>query len=555
MAPSAFLLPTPSPYIHTLIVLPTAVQTTPVSIDQARARFGRAMKQLPTDISDEAALVGVPTGSPETQVQATERREHDRANGRMEKNTSPLPSQSSSSLPTGGSRTTGIGEETQEAPVLPASAEPAVSTLSLPVAAGSASGQTGAAEGVDKMEVGEPQLGPFGSGKSFSGETHTEASSNDAAEDILNDEPGASTTTGTIQGAADGVDSVDKMDVNQPQEDVGETKSSGAPAPAATASAPPTTPSTKTNLSTAGNGVRAPIGGAKAGSGATTTAAAAADVMKDSAVRDAVQDAAKGDEGNDVPAKEVTVEDDTNAASEVLARKKGVKDKESTTTTTTMMDQPNPEGVQPKAVAPDVFPPPLEAVIDMRREDAERGSGGGATDRLYGTHCLEREVAARSFFCEQDLLRRRFQAAVDLVELDKAVECSGLELRSGCRTVQTIKMRLKTRWKEGVVLPNGRGLSRCTTKEANQAEQKWQEQVRSVVADHQELLGELMGRQRLEAGALQMSQKMEVPKGSAPLLQIRFAFPRMFQEVSWKNSHVNFCCVFANMNSVHSSQF
>lgn len=183
------------------------------------------------------------------------------------------------------------------------------------------------------------------------------------------------------------------------------------------------------------------------------------------------------------------------------------------------------------AASPEVLPPPMEAVLKMRREDGERGSGGGATDRLYGTHCLEREIAARSFFREQDLLRRRFQAAVDLVELDKAVECANLELRSGCRTVQAIKMRLKSRWREGVVLPNAGGLARCTNK-SHQTEQKWQEQLKIVIADHQELLQELIGRQKLEAGALQMSQKMEISKGSAPLLQVRFAFPRMFEEVS-----------------------
>lgn len=185
---------------------------------------------------------------------------------------------------------------------------------------------------------------------------------------------------------------------------------------------------------------------------------------------------------------------------------------------------------------PDVIPPPMEAVIEIRREDGERGSGGGTTDRLYGAHCLEREAAARAFFEEQDLLRRRFQAAVDLVELDKAVEIAGLELRSGCRMAQTLKMRLKTRWREGGVLQhngNSNEISRCTSKEAHQAAQRRQEQVRHVIADHKELLREVLGRQRLEAGALQMSQEMEVPKGSAPLLQVRSAFPRMFDEVSF----------------------
>lgn len=186
---------------------------------------------------------------------------------------------------------------------------------------------------------------------------------------------------------------------------------------------------------------------------------------------------------------------------------------------------------------PEVFPPPLECVIDMGWQGAasgklERGCGGGTIDRLYGEHCLEREAAARAFFDEQDVLRRRFYAAVDLVELDKAVECSGLELRNGFRMVQTLKMRLKTRWQQETVLQNGGGgISRCTSKEAQQATLRWQEQIKVVIADHKELLRDLLGRQRLEAGSLQMAQEMEVPKGNAPPLRVRFAFPRIFDEV------------------------
>lgn len=180
------------------------------------------------------------------------------------------------------------------------------------------------------------------------------------------------------------------------------------------------------------------------------------------------------------------------------------------------------------AGGPDVFPPPMEAVIDMPRADGERGSGSSTTDRMYSAHCLEREATARAFFQEQDVLRRRFQAAVDLLELDKAVESAGLGLRSGCRTVQTVKMRLKSGWKDAA----GNGVHRCTSKEAHQASQRFQEQMRHVISDHKELLQEMLGRQRLEAGALQMSQEMEVPKGSAPLLEVRCAFPGMFGEVS-----------------------
>ncbi len=246
--------------------------------------------------------------------------------------------------------------------------------------------------------------------------------------------------------------------------------------------------------------------------------------------------------------------------------------------------------VKPPPSGPDVFPPALECVIEMGRPETTRpaagdcaqvgeqrhpfrgeqpvelddgdggsgsgdvgvadgdgggggGGGGSAIDRLYGEHCLEREAAARAFFDEHDALRRRFQAAVDLVELDKAVESEGLELRNGCRAAQTLKMRLKSRWREGTVLGSilgdsdgggggrGGGLSRCTSKEVQQATLRWQEQIRAVIRDHKELLVEVLGRQRLEAGALQMAQEMEVPKGKAPALSVRFAFPRMFDEV------------------------
>ncbi|CAN0478911.1 unnamed protein product [Ectocarpus sp. 12 AP-2014] len=225
---------------------------------------------------------------------------------------------------------------------------------------------------------------------------------------------------------------------------------------------------------------------------------------------------------------------------------------------------------------PDVFPPPLECVIDMGRQETRRATtederplgrqqrreipaeqprdgGGSAIDRLYGDQCLEREAAALSFFAEHDKLRRQFLAAVDLVELDKAVESEGLELRNGCRTVQTLKMRLKTRWREGTVLGTilgdssgsggsggggggGGGLSRCTSKEVQQATLRWQEQIRAVITDHKELLREVLGRQRLEAGALQMAQQMEVPKGKAPPLSVRFAFPNMFDEVAQRHN-------------------
>ncbi|CAM9621483.1 unnamed protein product [Ectocarpus sp. 8 AP-2014] len=220
---------------------------------------------------------------------------------------------------------------------------------------------------------------------------------------------------------------------------------------------------------------------------------------------------------------------------------------------------------------PDVFPPPLECVIDMGRQETRRATsederplerqqrghvppekprngGGSAIDRLYGDQCLEREAAARSFFAEHDNLRRQFLAAVDLVELDKAVESEGLELRNGCRTVQTLKMRLKSRWREGTVLGTilgdscgsggnggGGGLSRCTSKEVQQATLRWQEQIRAVITDHKELLREVLGRQQLEAGALQMAQQMEVPKGKAPPLSVRFAFPNMFDEVAQRH--------------------
>ena len=158
-------------------------------------------------------------------------------------------------------------------------------------------------------------------------------------------------------------------------------------------------------------------------------------------------------------------------------------------------------------------------------------------DRIYGRHCLEREAAARSFFGEHDELRRRFLAVVDLVELDKAVECAGMDLRNGCRTVQTLKTRLKTRWREGAVLGGGGGggggggLSKYTSKEVQQAVLRWQEQVRAAIADFKELLRDVLGRQRLEAGALQAAQEMEVSRGRAPPLTVRFAFPRMFEEV------------------------
>lgn len=452
------------------------------------------MKTLPNDISTKVTIAGVPVGSLATQSQTIESQRNDEANERIENNKSPLPSQSPSTSPTGDSRTPGRGGEIQELYMLPTSAEPAMPVFSLP-----ASGVIsevfipkillGAA-----LEAGASALGSANSRSilpkavagvgAVAGSAAGQAGAAHAVEKMDVDEP-QSGPPGSGD-PADCVDSADKMGVYAPQATgVGTTTSSGAPAPAFTAVAASTTVGPHT---VAAQGV--------------------------------------------VLIKEVTAENYANAATEVPAPKKGVKDMDSITTTA--IERSNPRDVQPKAAVagPDVFPPPLEAVIDIRRDDAERGSGGGATDRLYGMHCLEREVAARSFFREQDFLRRRFQAAVDLVELDKAVECSGLELRSGCRTVQTIKMRLKTRWRQGIVLPNGGGLSRCTTKEAHQAEQKWQEQVRIVIADHRELLGELMGRQRLEAGALQMSQKMEVAKGSAPLLQIRFAFPRMFEEVS-----------------------
>lgn len=178
---------------------------------------------------------------------------------------------------------------------------------------------------------------------------------------------------------------------------------------------------------------------------------------------------------------------------------------------------------------PEVFPPPMEAVIEMQERAGGRGSGGGVTDRLYSAHCLEREAAARVFFEEQDQLRRRFQSAVDVLELDNAVESAGLGLRSGCRTAQTIKMRLKSSWKEAC---RSNEVHRCKSKEAHQATQRFQEQMRHVIRDHKELLREVLGRQRLEASALQMSQEMEVTKGSAPLLQVRSAFPGMFEEVS-----------------------
>ncbi|CAN0199581.1 unnamed protein product [Pylaiella littoralis] len=229
---------------------------------------------------------------------------------------------------------------------------------------------------------------------------------------------------------------------------------------------------------------------------------------------------------------------------------------------------------KPPSCGPDVFPPALECVIDMGLQETGRattdtdeqcyvaghghgngtgGAGGSTIDRLYGDHCLEREAAARAFFDEHDTLRRRFQMAVDLVELDKAVESEGLELRNGCRTVQTIKMRLKSRWREGTVLGTGLGdsaasgggygrsggkgggLSCCTSKEVQQATLRWQEQIKAVICDHKELLAEVLGRQRLEAGALQMAQEMEVPKGKAPPLIVRFAFPRMFEEVAQRH--------------------
>lgn len=186
------------------------------------------------------------------------------------------------------------------------------------------------------------------------------------------------------------------------------------------------------------------------------------------------------------------------------------------------------------ASGPSIFPPPLESVIEMGKGEGERGSGSEAIDRLYGEHCLEREAVARAFFDEQDGFRRRFLAAVDLVELDKAVECAGLELRNGCRAAQTLKSRLKIRWREATVLPCGAGgLSRCTGREAHQATLRWQDQIRVVIAEYKDLLGDILGRQELEAGALQIAQEMEVPKGKAPKLEVRFAFPGIFDEVSF----------------------
>ena len=191
-------------------------------------------------------------------------------------------------------------------------------------------------------------------------------------------------------------------------------------------------------------------------------------------------------------------------------------------------------------LGPSVFPPPLESVIDMSQVEGERGSGGGIIDRVYGEHCLEREAVARAFFDEQDALRRRFLAAVDLVELDKAVECAGLELRNGCRAAQTLKARLKTRWQDQTVLAvGGGGLSRCTAREAQQATLRWQEQIRAIILDYKELLCDLLGRQRLEAGALQMAQEMELSKGKAPPLTVRFAFPGIFDEVSYFSFSLN----------------
>lgn len=183
------------------------------------------------------------------------------------------------------------------------------------------------------------------------------------------------------------------------------------------------------------------------------------------------------------------------------------------------------------ASGPSIFPPPLESVIKMGKGEGERGSGSEAIDRLYAEHCLEREVVARVFFDEQDAFRRRFLAAVDLVELDKAVECAGLELRNGCRAAQTLKSRLKIRWREATVLPGGS--SRPTGREAHQATLRWQEQIRVVIAEHKDLLGDILGRQELEAGALQIAQEMEVAKGKAPKLEVRFAFPGIFNEVSF----------------------
>lgn len=183
------------------------------------------------------------------------------------------------------------------------------------------------------------------------------------------------------------------------------------------------------------------------------------------------------------------------------------------------------------ASGPSIFPPPLESVIEMGKGEGERGSGSEAIDRMYAEHCLEREAVARVFFDEQDAFRRRFLAAVDLVELDKAVECAGLELRNGCRAAQTLKSRLKIRWREATVLPGGS--SRSTGREAHQATLRWQEQIRVVIAEFKDLLGDILGRQELEAGALQMAQEMEVPKGKAPKLKVRFAFPGIFKEVSF----------------------
>ncbi|CAM9814987.1 unnamed protein product [Choristocarpus tenellus] len=62
-----------------------------------------------------------------------------------------------------------------------------------------------------------------------------------------------------------------------------------------------------------------------------------------------------------------------------------------------------------------------------------------------------------------------------------------------------------------------------------EAERTAQQQRDKVIAEHKELLKELLRRQSLEAEAMRMAHTMELTHGMAPAVTVHFAFPDLFK--------------------------